>query len=489
VPRWLPQFGRHKRRGRRGGSDPDAHPSAPERTLELLVIEGPDAGSRFTVEGGAIRIGRGVPQQGRADAIGLRDPSVSPHHATILANERECLIVHCAGAASPTLVNGRATSRAPIRAGDRIQIGRTMFEVRSRAGISLSGLLAIPDDLRAGLATAPARVDAATTEIRGALAPRAELVVLRGIRDREGQRLPLLARANRLGRHPSNEIVLPEQGVSRFHAEILWEGEELIFAHKSQVNPSYVNGERVDERVTLRGGEVIQLADRVALRIEIGEPAGAGAAGNAAEPSAPPSLRDLMEEKVRRDAEIERDFSFTGSFLDLDVVDSHGMKVTASRPEHIIVSFERFRGFASQVVQEHDGQVLNSNGDELMCFFAEPGQAVRAAAALLDRLAAFNARENLLARPFRVRQGIHSGSSLVDRVRGVAYSPVLDVAGHLQKWAPVDGLLVSAETIALLPPEMRFAPVGEVGKERVPAYRFEAFALDPGETATPPGEE
>jgi pSer/pThr/pTyr-binding forkhead associated (FHA) protein len=362
VPRWLPQFGRHKRPGRRGGSDPDAHPSAPERTLELLVIEGPDAGSRFTVEGGAIRIGRGVPQQGRADAIGLRDPSVSPHHATILANERECLIVHCAGAASPTLVNGRATSRAPIRAGDRIQIGRTMFEVRSRAGISLSGLLVIPDDMRAGLTTAPARVDIATTEIRGALAPRAELVVLRGIRDREGQRLPLLARANRLGRHPSNEIVLPEQGVSRFHAEILWEGEELIFAHKSQVNPSYVNGERVDERVTLRGGEVIQLADRVALRIEIGEPAGAGAAGNAAEPSAPPSLRDLMEEKVRRDAEIERDFSFTGSFLDLDVVDSHGMKVTASRPEHIIVSFERFRGFASQVVQEHDGQVLNSNG-------------------------------------------------------------------------------------------------------------------------------
>jgi len=99
-----------------------------------------------------------------------------------------------------------------------------------------------------------------------------------------------------------------------------------------------------------------------------------------------------------------------------------------------------------------------------------------AAAALLERLAAFNARENLLARPFRVRQGIHSGASLVDRVRGVAYSPVLDVAGHLQKYAPVDGLLVSAETVALLPAEMRFAPVGEIGKEGVAAYRFEALA-------------
>jgi pSer/pThr/pTyr-binding forkhead associated (FHA) protein len=476
VPRWLPQFGRHKQPGRPGGSDPDL--PSPERTLELLVIEGPDAGSRFTVDGGAIRIGRAVPQQGRVDAIGLRDPTVSAHHATILANERECLIVHSAGAATPTLVNGRAVERAPIRAGDRIQIGHTVFEVRSREGISLSGLLTIPKE-GIGPRTAPVRVETATTEIRDALPPRAELVVLRGIRELEGRRLPLIARTNRLGRSPSNEIVLPEQGVSRLHAELVWEGDRLFFVHKSQVNPSYVDGERVDGRMSLAGGETIQLADRVALRIELGEAAEAQqrelSAAQGAAPERPPTLREVMEEKLRRDAEIEREFAFTGSFLDLDVVDSHGMKVTASRPEHIIVSFERFRGFASQVVQEHEGQVLNSNGDELMCFFSEPRMAVCAAAALLDRLAAFNASENLLARPFRVRQGIHSGASLVDRARGVAYSPVLDVAGHLQKYAPVDGLLVSAETLALLPPSMRFEPAGEVGKEKVAAYRFEAL--------------
>ena len=69
-------------------------------------------------------------------------------------------------------------------------------------------------------------------------------------------------------------------------------------------------------------------------------------------------------------------------------------------------------------------------------------------------------------------------------MRGVAYSPVLDVAGHLQKYAPVDGLLVSAETIALLPPGMHFAPAGEVGKEKVAAYRLEGL-----ETAAPPREE
>jgi pSer/pThr/pTyr-binding forkhead associated (FHA) protein/class 3 adenylate cyclase len=480
VPRWIPQFGRPKQPGRQNQNESGPHPLATGRTLELLVVEGPDAGSRFTVEGGAIRIGRGVSQQGRADAIGLHDPSVSPHHATILASERECLIVHRAGASGPTLVNGRPIDRAPIRPGDRIQMGATVFEVRSREGLSLSGLLTIPKELLAQRPTG--RVETVTTEIRHAMPPLAAIVVLRGIPELDGRRLPLVARRNRLGRHPENEIVLPEQGVSRWHAELVWDGDQLIFEHKSQVNPSYVDGDLVAERVTLRGGETIQLADRVALRIEIGDSDAANRRGGvvpaepARAPSPVPSLRDLMEEKVLRDAAIERDFGFTGSFLDLDVVDSHGMKVEAKRPEFIIVSFERFRGFASRVVQEHDGQVLNSNGDELMCFFTEPGQAVRAAVAVLEQLESFNASENLLGRPFRVRQGIHSGSSLVDRVRGVAYSPVLDVAGHLQKYAPVDGLLVSAETLALLPPEMVFAPAGEVGKEKVSAYRFESLA-------------
>ena len=472
MPRWMPPFGRHKQPGRRGDS---------ERTLELFVIEGPDAGSQFTVDGEAIRVGRGAPEQGRAGLIALRDPTVSPQQATIRVSGRDVAIEHRSGATNPTLVNGRAVERAALRPGDRIQMGRTVFEVRSREGLTLSGLLAIPKPLVAP-PPPPASATGNTTEIRGALPPPAELVVLRGIRALEGQRLPLISLKSRVGRHPENEIVLEEQGVSRFHAELVWEDQQLFLVHVSRTNPTYVDGARVEGRVPLNGGEEIRLADRVALRIELGEAVGAVARASA---GAPPSLREVMEEKLRRDAEIERDFAFHGSFLDLDVVDSHGMKVQAKRPEHIIVSFERFRGFATRVVQEHEGQVLNSNGDELMCFFEEPVQAVRAAVALLAQLAEFNARENLLGRPFRVRQGIHTGSSLVDRVRGYAYSPVLDVAGHLQKHAPVDGLLVSADTLACLPGTIRFSPAGEVGREQVTAHRFESIA----ETTTPPGEE
>ena len=165
-------------------------------------------------------MGRGVPEQARGRRIGLSDPTVSPQQATIHVSGRDVAIEHRIGATNPTLVNGRAIERAAIRPGDRIQMGRTVLEVRSREGISLSGLLVIPKPLVAP--PPPPATRGNTTEIRGALPPPAELVVLRGIRDSRdsGSRCSL---QSRLGRHPSNEIVLEEQGVSRFHAELVWE--------------------------------------------------------------------------------------------------------------------------------------------------------------------------------------------------------------------------------------------------------------------------
>ena len=79
---------------------------------------------------------------------------------------------------------------------------------------------------------------------------------------------------------------------------------------------------------------------------------------------------------------------------------------------------------------------------------------------------------SLLGRPFRVRQGIHTGSSLVDRRRGIAYSTVLDVAGHLQKHADTDGLLISEGTLKALPEGLPFERAGELEKERIPTHRL-----------------
>ena len=44
---------------------------------------------------------------------------------------------------------------------------------------------------------------------------------------------------------------------------------------------------------------------------------------------------------MRRDQAIEREFGVVGSFLDIDVVDSYGLKARTSKAEYIIASFER----------------------------------------------------------------------------------------------------------------------------------------------------
>jgi class 3 adenylate cyclase len=80
----------------------------------------------------------------------------------------------------------------------------------------------------------------------------------------------------------------------------------------------------------------------------------------------------------------------------------------------------------------------------------------------------WNARENLLQRDFRVRIGIHTGRSAVDLQNGVAYSPVLDVAGHLQKTAPIGGVLISEATRAALAEEPAgFEPGSPLARENL----------------------
>jgi pSer/pThr/pTyr-binding forkhead associated (FHA) protein len=297
-------------------------------------------------------------------------------------------------------------------------------------------------------------------------ASRGRLRLLRGVPELEGRCFPLVGETISLGRSPDRDIVIPELGVSRNHAELRWEGDDLLLRHCSPTNPTYVNGVRIEETRVLHDGEEIQLADQVALRVELGE------AEAPAPPAERPGLRTIIEDHVRRDQAIEQEFGVVGSFLDIDAVDSYGLKQRARRREYIVVSFERYREFVLGIVAEFEGEFLNSNGDEVMSFFESPLQAVRAASALLQRLDDFNANQNLLEGPFRVRQGIHTGHSLVDRNRGVAYSDVLDVAGHLQKCADVDGLLISEHTLKELPEGLPFEPADPLPKEGIPTYRL-----------------
>jgi class 3 adenylate cyclase len=269
-----------------------------------------------------------------------------------------------------------------------------------------------------------------------------------------------------IGRTESCYVSIPDARISRLHAQVVREGDGLWLVHRSQTNQSLLNGAPVADRAALHDGDQIQLADRVRLRLasplHVREARGAG----------PRGLAEAMEARVELEERIARQFVRDGSFLDVDVVDSYHLKLAEERAERVVVSFERFRALIEGVVAESGGQVLNSNGDEVMAFFPGADAALAAGRTILARLPGWNEEYNLLPRPFEVRIGIHSGRSAVDLERGVAYSPVLDGAGHLQKAAPVGGLLLSKETWLALSSREGLVPARAAGKQGL-----EAFAL------------
>jgi len=77
-----------------------------------------------------------------------------------------------------------------------------------------------------------------------------------------------------------------------------------------------------------------------------------------------------------------------------------------------------------------------------------------------------------LSVPFQFRVGVHSGRCLVDLDQGVAYSPVLDVAGHLQKLADVNGLMASQSAFDALEDGLPFERAGTMEREGLVYYRL-----------------
>ena len=486
MPKWLSSIGRK-----------DAV-ETPKTVLELMVLEGADAGQQFTVDGAEVRIGRGKPKTGQTGAILLYETSVSAWQATIRAERDGSILVHNRDATNPTLVNGRKITKQKIMPGDRIQMGLCQIEVRQRQGIALSGLFEVHDASTEALSVtetlSPVSGQTAGTQLiddedvtvkmprvsEGELPTPVEnrgvLVLLRGVPGLENESYPLRVDATLIGRSSECEVTVPEPGISRRHVRCEWQGDDLFLFHLSETNSTCVNGTPVTTRRKLSDGDELLLADQVVIRVDLGDsardrPSTEDPPTLAPESARPPSLRRIMEEKIERDRLIEEQFAVEGSFVDIDVVGSYKMKRKADRPAHIIVSFERFRSFVESIIEEFGGLVLNSNGDELMCFFESTHDAVRSASAIFGRLDEFNAKENVLSSPFRFRIGIHTGRSLVDRKRGIAYSEVLDIAGHLQKEADENGLLISRVTLDALPGGLGFEPAGILEREGIETFR------------------
>jgi pSer/pThr/pTyr-binding forkhead associated (FHA) protein len=413
----------------------DSDDTATLAVAELALLEGSDRGARLPLRPPELELGRGAETGVRAGRATLRDRSVSLQQARLRREAAGWVLEPIETASNPTLVNGeRLAGKRLLAHGDRIQIGRIALEFRSPQRSALR-------EERTEILSLAREPDA--TVIRPLGEVWGHLVVLQGPSDSEGSRFALTSDRARLGRQTDCDVVLVDPGISRVHAELVREGGRIELYHRSQTNATLLNGAPIGERAELSHGDEIGLADTVLLRLEL--------AGGAADTTFPRGgLRRVMEARVQLEERLEREFVRDGTFLDVDVADSYGLKASESRADRVFVSFTRFRAYVDERVAAARGRVLNSNGDEVMAFFYAADDALACARGLLAGLAEWNGRENLLARAFQVRIGIHTGRSAVDLASGVAYSPVLDIAGHLQKSAPIGGALLSDATRAAL---------------------------------------
>ncbi|MCO5167006.1 MAG: FHA domain-containing protein [Planctomycetes bacterium] len=78
----------------------------------------------------------------------------------------------------------------------------------------------------------------------------------------------------RLGRHPSNDLVLDERSVSRFHAQVVWVDGRPLLQDLVSTNGTLVDGARVVTPTPLEPGAVVRVGD-VVVHAEPGEPGGA----------------------------------------------------------------------------------------------------------------------------------------------------------------------------------------------------------------------
>jgi pSer/pThr/pTyr-binding forkhead associated (FHA) protein len=119
----------------------------------------------------------------------------------------------------------------------------------------------------------------------------------------------------RIGRHPSNDLVLDTPSVSRFHAQLAWVDGRPVLQDLLSTNGTFADGMRLVGSSTIEVGGLLKIGD-VVVHVEPGE-----------DPDAPALLDDDEEDAVltlfsEPDTEREGTFSRNGSLqrvlLDLE---------------------------------------------------------------------------------------------------------------------------------------------------------------------------
>jgi len=210
-----------------------------ERPIRLRIEQGPEAGRVFTLDEGALTIGR---QAG--NTIVIDDRQLARGHARV-TNGPEGPTITDLDLANGTYVNDRRIGTPQrLRPGDRLRLGETVFlvegEVAAEGDPGATMIVPLP---QAHTAPIPAL--------------RANLPRL--LRQDTLQIYPLDQPETTIGRQADNAIVLPDTQVSRHHARLTVTEAGVTIADLNSANGTRVNGTPIAGPTPLHDGDTIQI--------------------------------------------------------------------------------------------------------------------------------------------------------------------------------------------------------------------------------------
>jgi class 3 adenylate cyclase len=198
--------------------------------------------------------------------------------------------------------------------------------------------------------------------------------------------------------------------------ELTWRAKTLILTHLSSVNPTFVNGAPVTEPRPLRNGDIIELAEGVALRVELldsGDKEGTQIRGLDVR-----RMYAILSADVFGYARlVEQDDLATARQLE------GCLKIVRDRVEHM------------------DGRVAQVVGDGILALFNSSGSAVKSAVAWQLDIARCN-RVLPPTRRMEFRVGINSGDLLVTPA-GTMIGDAINIAARVQSIAPPGGIFIT----------------------------------------------
>lgn len=148
-------------------------------------------------------------------------------------------------------------------------------------------------------------------------------------------------------------------------------------------------------------------------------------------------------------------------FLAVDVVGSTKMKV-GEDPLDVEEDFKAYRKIVKEVIEKQGAVSSSWTPDGVMICFEEVDAAVAAAQNLIIALIVLN-ENKLTDRPFQVRCGVNAGAIYYDPAidstpLAEIASRVIDVAGHMQKHAQPNSIMMAKEVLPLLSRKTGFHP-------------------------------